>query len=249
MSSIDESKNFIPLNIAVLTISDTRTLADDKSGTTLADRLAAAGHKLAAREIVVDDVDAIRTIVKRWIADPGIDVIITHRRHRFHRPRRDAGGDRAVVRKADGRLLDRVPHAEPRQDRHLDDPEPRHRRCRRRHLYLLPAGIAGRLPRCVGRHSGGATRLPHAALQLRRNHAAVGRTSAAGEGARRDGLATHHSGARVSANPKSRDSGFDASHRPGMTGTSYSSISQVSPIRSWPKLRCGSLATSTKPAS
>jgi molybdenum cofactor biosynthesis protein B len=77
MSSIDESKNFIPLNIAVLTISDTRSLADDKSGATLADRLMAAGHKLAARDIVTDDVEAIRAVVRTWINDPGVDVIIT----------------------------------------------------------------------------------------------------------------------------------------------------------------------------
>ena len=77
MSAIDESRSFVPLNIAVLTISDTRSLADDKSGTTLAERLVAAGHLLAAREIIVDDIDAIRIIVKRWIADPGVDVIIT----------------------------------------------------------------------------------------------------------------------------------------------------------------------------
>jgi molybdopterin adenylyltransferase len=77
MSSIDESKEFVPLNIAVLTISDTRSLADDKSGTTLAERLIAAGHHLAAREIIVDDVDAIRIIIKRWIADPDVDAIIT----------------------------------------------------------------------------------------------------------------------------------------------------------------------------
>src|SRR5258705_10630843 len=75
--SIDESKQFVPLNIAVLTISDTRSLADDKSGTTLADRLIAAGHHLAAREIIVDDVDAIRVVIRRWIADPGVDAIIT----------------------------------------------------------------------------------------------------------------------------------------------------------------------------
>src|SRR5256885_14499414 len=77
MSSIDETKQFVPLNIAVLTISDTRSLADDKSGTTLAERLVAAGHHLAAREIIVDDVDAIRVIIRRWIADPGVDAIIT----------------------------------------------------------------------------------------------------------------------------------------------------------------------------
>src|SRR6266436_9247685 len=77
MASIDESKQFVPLNIALLTISDTRSLGDDKSGTTLADRLTAAGHKLAAREIVTDDVEAIRVIVKRWIADASVDVVIT----------------------------------------------------------------------------------------------------------------------------------------------------------------------------
>jgi molybdenum cofactor biosynthesis protein B len=75
--SIDESKQFVPLNIAVLTISDTRSLADDKSGATLSERIVAASHKLAAREIIVDDVEAIRVIVKRWIADAGVDVVIT----------------------------------------------------------------------------------------------------------------------------------------------------------------------------
>ena len=77
MTSTGESKQFVPLNIAVLTISDTRSLEDDKSGTTLSERLIAAGHTLAAREIIVDDVDAIRTIIRRWISDPGVDVVIT----------------------------------------------------------------------------------------------------------------------------------------------------------------------------
>src|SRR3982074_2872421 len=77
MSSIDDTKTFVPLNIAVLTISDTRSLADDKSGTILAERLTAAGHALAGREILVTDVEAIRIIIKRWIADPGVDAIIT----------------------------------------------------------------------------------------------------------------------------------------------------------------------------
>ena len=77
MSVSDAARPFIPLNIAVLTISDTRSLADDKSGTTLADRLTAAGHKLAAREIVTDDVEAIRSVIRKWIADTGVDVIIT----------------------------------------------------------------------------------------------------------------------------------------------------------------------------
>lgn len=70
-------KEFIPLNIAVLTVSDTRTPADDKSGNTLVERLEGAGHKLAARAIVTDDVEKIRARVKQWIADDGVDVVIT----------------------------------------------------------------------------------------------------------------------------------------------------------------------------
>jgi molybdenum cofactor biosynthesis protein B len=77
MPGIDETRQFIPLKIAVLTVSDTRSFEDDKSGTTLAERIAKAGHTLAARAIVTDDVEKIRTQVKTWIADPGIDVIIT----------------------------------------------------------------------------------------------------------------------------------------------------------------------------
>src|SRR6185437_12467599 len=77
MSSTSESRAFVPLNIAVLTISDTRPLADDKSGATLSDRLTAAGHHLAAREIVSDDVEVIRDVIRKWIADAGVDAIIT----------------------------------------------------------------------------------------------------------------------------------------------------------------------------
>jgi molybdenum cofactor biosynthesis protein B len=77
MPGIDESKQFIPLKIAVLTVSDTRSLADDKSGATLAERIEKAGHALADRAIVTDDVEAIRGRVRGWIADPGVDVIIS----------------------------------------------------------------------------------------------------------------------------------------------------------------------------
>ncbi len=68
---------FIPLSIAVLTVSDTRTLNDDKSGGTLADRLVAAGHRLADRAIVTDDVEAIRAQVRSWVENDGIDVVLT----------------------------------------------------------------------------------------------------------------------------------------------------------------------------
>ena len=77
MSGIDQTRTFIPLKIAVLTVSDTRALADDKSGSTLAERIGNAGHTLGARAIVTDDVEKIRAQVKAWIADPAIDVVIT----------------------------------------------------------------------------------------------------------------------------------------------------------------------------
>ena len=77
MPGIDQSRKFIPLNIAVLTMSDTRALADDKSGSALVERIEQAGHHLAARAIVTDDVKKIRAQVKAWIADKGVDVVIT----------------------------------------------------------------------------------------------------------------------------------------------------------------------------
>ena len=77
MAGIDDSLTFYPLNIAVLAVSDTRTLETDTSGALLAERLTAAGHVLAARAIVTDDVEAIRDHMKAWIADPGIDIIVS----------------------------------------------------------------------------------------------------------------------------------------------------------------------------
>jgi len=77
MPGLDESKKFVPLKMAVLTISDTRNLKDDKSGAVLVQRIVAAGHFVAERSVVTDDIEAIRSRVKAWIADPVIDVIIT----------------------------------------------------------------------------------------------------------------------------------------------------------------------------
>lgn len=77
MSRIDETRDFIPVRIAVLTVSDTRTAADDRSGDALVERLTAAGHVLAARGIVTDDRAGIVAQLRAWIADPGVDVILT----------------------------------------------------------------------------------------------------------------------------------------------------------------------------
>ncbi len=70
-------RDFVPVRIAVLTVSDTRTPADDRSGDTLVARIAAAGHTLAARDIVQDDRDAIVARLREWMAEDGIDVIIS----------------------------------------------------------------------------------------------------------------------------------------------------------------------------
>ena len=77
MSRIDESIEFIPVRIAVLTVSDTRSLDEDRSGTVLVDRLEAAGHSLAARTILPDERAQIADQLRDWIADEGIDVVIS----------------------------------------------------------------------------------------------------------------------------------------------------------------------------
>ena len=77
MAGPGDARPFIPVGIAVLTVSDTRTLADDKSGDTLVARIAEAGHRLAARTIVPDDKERIRSQVEAWTRDNTIDVIIT----------------------------------------------------------------------------------------------------------------------------------------------------------------------------
>lgn len=77
MPGIDQSLAFHPLHIAVLTISDTRDAATDTSGALLAERLQAAGHALAGKAIVPDDVEAIRAQVAAWVASPDVDVVIS----------------------------------------------------------------------------------------------------------------------------------------------------------------------------
>ena len=77
MAPAEQVRSFIPVRIAVLTISDSRTLADDTSGSILSERIAEAGHQLSARKIIVDDVKAIRACVRNWLDRDDIDVIIS----------------------------------------------------------------------------------------------------------------------------------------------------------------------------
>ncbi|SLN51316.1 molybdenum cofactor biosynthesis protein B [Ruegeria meonggei] len=77
MSRIDENKEFIPVRIAVLTVSDTRSLDDDRSGQTLVDRIERAGHLVSDRQIIPDERTDIAAQLRLWIADPAIDVVIS----------------------------------------------------------------------------------------------------------------------------------------------------------------------------
>ena len=96
---LDETRPFLPVRIAVLTVSDTRTLADDRSGDTLAARIMEAGHVVAAREIVRDDAPLIEARLRGWIGDASVDAVIT------------TGGTgitgRDVTPEAFGRVLDK----------------------------------------------------------------------------------------------------------------------------------------------
>ena len=77
MTRLDDTRPFLPVRIAILTVSDTRTLANDTSGDALVQRLTAAGHQLAARAILPDDAAAIEAQLRHWIADPAVDVVIS----------------------------------------------------------------------------------------------------------------------------------------------------------------------------
>ena len=77
MPEIDQSRTFVPINIAILTVSDTRTVESDKSGDLLKARIEGCGHRVVARSIVKDEIEVIQTEVKQWIESPSIDVVIS----------------------------------------------------------------------------------------------------------------------------------------------------------------------------
>jgi molybdenum cofactor biosynthesis protein B len=179
MADQTDARRFIPLNIAVLTVSDTRRPEDDRSGDTLTQRLTEAGHSLAARSIVPDEIPAIRERVEAWLRDPGVDVVIT------------TGGTGFTGR-------DVTPEAlEPLFEKRMDGFSAVFHRIsydkigtstlqsrataggRAGDLRVRAAGLARRLPRRLGRDPGPAARLPAPALQLRRDHAAPRRAPAA----------------------------------------------------------------------
>ena len=77
MPEIDQSRAFVPINIAILTVSDTRTIESDRSGDLLKERIERYGHQVVARSIVKDEIEVIQKEVKQWIWDPNVDVVIS----------------------------------------------------------------------------------------------------------------------------------------------------------------------------
>ena len=77
MPEIDQSRAFVPINIAILTVSDTRTVKSDRSGDLLKERIEGYGHRVVARSIVKDEIEVIQTEIEQWIEDPHIDVVIS----------------------------------------------------------------------------------------------------------------------------------------------------------------------------
>ena len=169
------NREFVPLNIAVLTVSDSRTEATDTSGRTLVDRLETAGHQLADKAIEPDDIYRIRATVSRWIADPAIQAVIT------------TGGTGITGR-------DGTPEAiQPLLDKTIDGFGEMFRslsfqnigtstiqsrasgRRRERHLYIHAARLERRLQGRLGSADQPATRLPHRTVQPRRIAAAARR--------------------------------------------------------------------------
>ena len=145
-----EPREFLPLNIAILTVSDTRTLADDKSGQTLQERIAAAGHSVADRQITKDDIAKIRRIVKAWVKRKDVDVIISTGGTGLTGRDVTIEAMRPLFEKEiDGfsTLFHMISFPE---DRNLDGAVARHGGCCEGEIYFLPAGFARGLPGCVG---------------------------------------------------------------------------------------------------
>ena len=185
MHRIDETRPFISVRIAVLTVSDTRTKKTDKSGPLLVSMIEQAGHEIAERAVAEDDVKAIRRQVKRWIKDKEMDVVIT------------TGGTGFTGR-------DVTPEAvKPLFEKEIDGfsvlfhmvsydtvgtSTVQSRACGgsgRGHLYFLPAGVAGRVRGRLERHPRAPIRQSSPPLQLHRDNAATARAAEEDQGSGR----------------------------------------------------------------
>ncbi len=182
MPGVDETKQFVPLKIAVLTVSDTRSLKDDKSGSLLVQRIVSAGHFVAERGLVHDDIDAIRGRVKAWIADPVIDVIITTGGTGFTgRDVTPEAVEPLFEKKMDGFSALFLVISFPKIGTSAIQSRATAGVAGSTYIFCLP-GSPGRLQGRLGRDSGAPARLPLRAVQFRRDHAAARRAFAQAEG-------------------------------------------------------------------
>ena len=172
MHGINESLTFIPVRIAILTVSDTRDLDSDTSGDILVQRLTDAGHTLAARELVRDDREEIARTVSGWIEDDGIDVVISTGGTGL--TGRDVTPEAIIplFEKTIEGVLGDFPSGQLRKCRALDTAIARRCGCRAWHLYLLSAGFQWCREGRVGQGHFVSTRFPPQAVQSGRNHAA-----------------------------------------------------------------------------
>ena len=173
MAGIDENLPFKPVRIAVLTVSDTRTPKEDKSGALLAEMLQADGHELAGRAIVKDDAGQIRSQIEAWIADPAVDAIITTGGTGLTGRDVTPEAVRPLFEKEIDGFLRAHAHAELWEDWHIDHSVALARGRCARHIYLLRAGLAGRLQGRLDPYSAASARFPPPPLQYGGDHAAA----------------------------------------------------------------------------
>ena len=160
------TSTFQPLNIAILTVSDTRTLETDTSGQTLADALLAAGHRLHQRSLKTDDIYQIRAVVSAWIADPEVQVGLITGGTGFtarDNTRRRSGRCSSAMSRASANCSARSRSARSA----LHHPVAGAGRAQQRYPGVLPARLAGRLSHRLERDSPGATGQPHPPVQFR----------------------------------------------------------------------------------
>ena len=176
--AIDEAREFKPINIALLTVSDTRGPDDDTSGDILAERIRASGHHLATRAIEKDDAEAIARRFNNWIDDPAIDAIVS------------TGGTGLTGRDVTPEALDRIKDKDipgfgelfrwvSYQTIGTSTVQSRASTASAGHLHLRPARLERRGEGRLGRHPRRAARQPQPPLQLRRADAAAAREVAA----------------------------------------------------------------------
>ena len=157
------------LNIAVLTVSDTRGEDDDTSGAFLVQALTEAGHRLADRKIVRDDIYQIRALLSAWIADPGVEVALVTGGTGFFGPGQHPGGGSPPARQGDAGVRGGIPPPVAGGDRLLHRAVQGGRRLGQQHRDFLHARFHQRLPDRLGRHHQGAAGQHLPSLQFRRS--------------------------------------------------------------------------------